>query len=35
MDKLPIGEVIFKLRKEKGITQDLLENFMGVSTAAV
>ncbi|GAA0716951.1 helix-turn-helix transcriptional regulator [Clostridium malenominatum] len=35
MDKLPIGEVIFKLRKEKGITQDQLGNFIGVSTAAV
>jgi transcriptional regulator with XRE-family HTH domain len=35
MDKLSIGEVIFKLRKEKGITQDQLGNFMGVSTAAV
>ncbi|KOA18663.1 HTH-type transcriptional regulator Xre [Clostridium homopropionicum DSM 5847] len=35
MDKLPIGEVIFKLRKEKNITQDQLGNFIGVSTAAV
>lgn len=35
MDKLQIGEVIFKLRKEKGITQDELGRFIGVSTAAV
>lgn len=35
MDKLPIGEVIFKLRKEKGVTQDQLAKFIGVSTAAV
>jgi transcriptional regulator with XRE-family HTH domain len=35
MDKLQIGEVIFKLRKEKGITQDELGSFIGVSTAAV
>lgn len=35
MEKLPIGEVIFKLRKEKNITQDQLGNFIGVSTAAV
>ena len=35
MDKLPIGEVIFKLRKEKNITQDQLGNFISVSTAAV
>ncbi len=35
MDKLQIGEVIFKLRKEKGITQDQLGGFIGVSTAAV
>lgn len=35
MNKLSIGEVIFKLRKEKAITQDQLGNFIGVSTAAV
>ncbi|RMD04035.1 XRE family transcriptional regulator [Clostridium autoethanogenum] len=35
MDKLQIGEIIFKLRKEKGITQDQLGGFIGVSTAAV
>lgn len=35
MDKLSIGEVIFKLRKEKGVTQDQLGDFIGVSTAAV
>ncbi|QCH26582.1 HTH-type transcriptional regulator Xre [Clostridium tyrobutyricum] len=35
MDKLKIGEVIFKLRKKKGLTQDELGNFIGVSTAAV
>lgn len=35
MEKLLIGEVIYRLRKEKGITQDQLANFIGVSTAAV
>ena len=35
MNKLSIDEVIFKLRKEKGITQGQLGNFIGVSTAAV
>ncbi|WP_411680706.1 helix-turn-helix domain-containing protein [Clostridium thailandense] len=35
MDKLLIGDVIYRLRKEKGITQDQLANFIGVSTAAV
>ncbi len=35
MDKLKIGEVIFKLRKKNGLTQDELGNFIGVSTAAV
>ncbi|MCT4612446.1 MAG: helix-turn-helix domain-containing protein [Clostridia bacterium] len=35
MDKLSIGEVIFKLRKEKNITQNQLGKFIGVSTAAV
>lgn len=35
MNKLPIGEIILKLRKEKGITQDQLGNYIGVSTPAV
>lgn len=35
MDKLSIGEVIYKLRKVKEITQDQLGNFIGVSTPAV
>lgn len=35
MKKLPIGQVIYKLRKEKEITQEQLGNFIGVSTAAV
>lgn len=35
MGKLLIGEVIHRLRKEKGITQDQLASFIGVSTAAV
>lgn len=35
MDKLLVGDVIYRLRKEKGITQDQLANFIGVSTAAV
>lgn len=35
MDKLQIGETIFRLRKKKKITQEELGNFMGVSTAAV
>ncbi|KAJ50254.1 DNA-binding XRE family transcriptional regulator [Clostridium tetanomorphum] len=35
MEKLLVGEVIYKLRKERGITQDQLANFIGVSTAAV
>lgn len=35
MDKLVIGEVIYRLRKEKSITQEQLANFIGVSTAAV
>ncbi|OPJ61931.1 helix-turn-helix domain-containing protein [Clostridium oryzae] len=35
MDKLSIGETIFRLRKEKGFTQDQLGSFIGVSTAAV
>lgn len=35
MERLLVGEVIYKLRKERGITQDQLANFIGVSTAAV
>ncbi|BDB01440.1 helix-turn-helix domain-containing protein [Clostridium botulinum] len=35
MEKLLIGEVIYRLRKEKVITQEQLANFVGVSTAAV
>lgn len=35
MEKLQIGEVIYKLRKGKGITQEQLANFIGVSAAAV
>lgn len=35
MERLQIGKVIYKLRKEKGLTQDQLANFVGVSTAAV
>ena len=35
MEKLLVGEVIYRLRKERGITQDQLANFIGVSTAAV
>ncbi|MDU1320073.1 MAG: helix-turn-helix domain-containing protein [Clostridium botulinum] len=35
MEKLLIGEVIYRLRKEKAITQEQLANFIGVSTAAV
>lgn len=35
MERLNIGDVIFKLRKKKGITQDELSRFVGVSTAAV
>ena len=33
--ELPIGKVIYKLRKEKGITQENLANAVGVSVAAV
>ena len=33
--ELPIGKVIYKLRKEKGITQESLANAVGVSVAAV
>lgn len=35
MERLQIGEVIYKMRKERGITQEQLANFIGVSTAAV
>lgn len=35
MNKIEIGEVISKLRKEKGLTQEQLANFVGVSTPAV
>ena len=35
MEKLVVGDVIYTLRKEKGITQEQLANFIGVSTAAV
>lgn len=33
--KLHIGEVIYKLRKEKGVTQEFFANTVGVSIAAV
>lgn len=33
--KLPIGRVIYNLRKSKGITQEELANAVGVSTGAV
>ena len=33
--ELSIGKVIYKLRKEKGITQESLANAVGVSVAAV
>lgn len=35
MEKLAIGDVIHKLRNDKGIIQEQLANFIGVSTAAV
>lgn len=35
MEKLEIGEVILRLRKQKGLTQEQLANFVGVSTPAV
>lgn len=35
MDKLQIGEIIFRLRKKKKITQEELGKIIGVSTAAV
>ena len=33
--ELPIGKVLYKLRKEKGVTQENLANAVGVSVAAV
>ncbi|MCC3869924.1 helix-turn-helix domain-containing protein [Terrisporobacter mayombei] len=33
--KLEIGQVIYKLRKEKNITQEALAKTVGVSVAAV
>lgn len=35
MERLEIGEVISKLRKEKGLTQEQLAGFVGISTPAV
>lgn len=35
MDRLKIGEIIYNLRKQKGITQEKLAQSVGVSTAAV
>ncbi len=35
MEKLKIGEVIYNLRKEKGVTQEELAHFIGISAAAV
>lgn len=35
MNKLKIGETIYNLRKKKGLTQEQLANFIGVSTPAV
>lgn len=35
MNKLKVGETIYKLRKKKGLTQEQLANFIGVSTPAV
>lgn len=35
MEKLAIGDVIHKLRNDKGIIQEQLANFIGLSTAAV
>ncbi|HBC97789.1 MAG TPA: transcriptional regulator [Clostridium sp.] len=35
MDRLQIGEIISKLRKERQITQEQLGKYIGVSTAAV
>lgn len=35
MEKLSIGEVIYNLRKKKGITQEEMAKFIGISRAAV
>lgn len=35
LEKLKIGEVIYNLRKEKGVTQEELADFIGISAAAV
>ncbi|GMQ64298.1 helix-turn-helix domain-containing protein [Vallitalea maricola] len=35
MKKLQIGEIIYRLRKDKGITQQQLAKIIGVSTAAI
>ncbi|MGG7177345.1 helix-turn-helix domain-containing protein [Clostridium paraputrificum] len=35
MDRLNIGEIILRLRKEKGITQDQLASMVGISAGAV
>ena len=35
MEKLAIGDVIHKSRNDKGIIQEQLANFIGLSTAAV
>ncbi|MBU3104944.1 helix-turn-helix domain-containing protein [Clostridium gasigenes] len=35
MEKLQIGKVIYSLRKEKGVTQGELAEFIGISAAAV
>ncbi|MGL4107399.1 helix-turn-helix domain-containing protein [Clostridium sp. LP20] len=35
MDRLNVGEIILRLRKEKGITQDQLASMVGISAGAV
>lgn len=35
MEKLKIGEIIYTLRRNKGVTQEQLADFIGVSSAAV
>ena len=35
MQTLKIGEIIYNLRKEKGVTQETLAEFLGISTPAV
>lgn len=35
MERLQIGRVIYELRKARGVTQEQLADFIGVSTAAV